>query len=618
MTRKLIVKDGRGQRELLLVGNMVIGRDPTCDVSDANPLLSRRHAEFVVGPQGVSVRDLNSRNGILVNGTKVGDAVLRPGDTVQVGHLQLQFVEEAAPAADVAEPADAEATMAFRPPAHPAGRVATPATAPPVAATPAAPVQEDEKTRMVAAPRMKAPEPAAVVSSPASQNDDAEKTSFIKSPEFRPSVVKTEPRPAPSMASLPKAAAAPPRAQAPAQRSALPTPAKAERAPHVAKQPWTVFVLVQVTILAAIVFLSVEIPMSLWQSRVLNATAESRASALVNWLAADTAAALATGTSVSAAADAVTKEAGVVNALVLSTDGRVLAPASRSEETFATIPGVGAKADDVLRLRRGWNGALIEVARPVQVKDRRAAVAWVTFRPVAPPEAGNGAVVLAVPVIISLVATYLIATLISRRTMRALTTLNEDIELAVGGKLDAIGDPLGAKPVKDLSDAVNYLIARLRAATNDHLGRPDLGAGWARAAEAQQAAQVARASQPAAAPSAAGRDEPSAASQAAPVRVEARIVANSQFRVTEASPACADLLGARPDALIGEHLIDAIPDRQLGDAVMQCLGALKTDGEQRTSVALADRPYEIAVVVSRTGRDQPITVTFTAERVART
>jgi pSer/pThr/pTyr-binding forkhead associated (FHA) protein len=74
---------------------MVIGRDPMCDVSDSDPLLSRRHAEFKESASDVRVRDLGSRNGILVNGVKQAEAVLRAGDVVQIGHLQVKYVEEA-------------------------------------------------------------------------------------------------------------------------------------------------------------------------------------------------------------------------------------------------------------------------------------------------------------------------------------------------------------------------------------------------------------------------------------------------------------------------------------------------------------------------------------------
>ncbi|MFN7917930.1 MAG: FHA domain-containing protein [Vicinamibacterales bacterium] len=94
MIRKLIIGNGRSEREILLVGSITIGRDPSCHVSEPDPLLSRRHAEIVANVHGVSVRDLDSRNGVLVNGEKTREQVLLPGDLVQMGHLQLRYVEE--------------------------------------------------------------------------------------------------------------------------------------------------------------------------------------------------------------------------------------------------------------------------------------------------------------------------------------------------------------------------------------------------------------------------------------------------------------------------------------------------------------------------------------------
>jgi predicted component of type VI protein secretion system len=93
--RKLIVDDGRTTRHVLLVGTITVGRDPSCQISDPDPLLSRRHAEFVVEADRVTLRDLGSRNGILVNGAKMPQRVLASGDLVQFGHLQCQYIEQA-------------------------------------------------------------------------------------------------------------------------------------------------------------------------------------------------------------------------------------------------------------------------------------------------------------------------------------------------------------------------------------------------------------------------------------------------------------------------------------------------------------------------------------------
>jgi len=92
MSKRLLVRDQLGERERLLVGTMTVGRDTRCDISDADPLLSRRHAEFVCRPDSLVVRDLNSRNGISVNGVKVQEAVLRPGDVIKIARLVMTYL----------------------------------------------------------------------------------------------------------------------------------------------------------------------------------------------------------------------------------------------------------------------------------------------------------------------------------------------------------------------------------------------------------------------------------------------------------------------------------------------------------------------------------------------
>ena len=101
MSRRLIVTGGSQKRELVLVDTLIVGRDPACDISEHNdPLMSRRHAAFSADARHAMVKDLGSRNGILVNGTKIPEAQLRNGDVVQIGHLQVKFVDEVGPFRD--------------------------------------------------------------------------------------------------------------------------------------------------------------------------------------------------------------------------------------------------------------------------------------------------------------------------------------------------------------------------------------------------------------------------------------------------------------------------------------------------------------------------------------
>lgn len=115
MSRRLIVSGGSRPLELQLVGTMIVGRDPACEISEqTDPLLSRRHAAFSADARDVTVRDLGSRNGILVNGVKMPESKLRNGDVVQIGHLQVRYVDEVGPFRDLPAP-DSAATKLLDP-----------------------------------------------------------------------------------------------------------------------------------------------------------------------------------------------------------------------------------------------------------------------------------------------------------------------------------------------------------------------------------------------------------------------------------------------------------------------------------------------------------------------
>jgi pSer/pThr/pTyr-binding forkhead associated (FHA) protein len=90
--RGLLVFDGK--RSVLTGERTTIGRSRQCDVviDDAN--VSREHAEVRRTIDGWTVVDLGSTNGIKVNGRRVREAVLSPGDKISLGLIELGFDEE--------------------------------------------------------------------------------------------------------------------------------------------------------------------------------------------------------------------------------------------------------------------------------------------------------------------------------------------------------------------------------------------------------------------------------------------------------------------------------------------------------------------------------------------
>ncbi|MFW6067401.1 MAG: FHA domain-containing protein [Myxococcota bacterium] len=76
------------------IGDFVIGRSSSCHLALDDALVSRRHAVFHVGEDGVTVEDLGSRNGISLNGRRVdGRQPVGHLDRVTIGSQELVLIE---------------------------------------------------------------------------------------------------------------------------------------------------------------------------------------------------------------------------------------------------------------------------------------------------------------------------------------------------------------------------------------------------------------------------------------------------------------------------------------------------------------------------------------------
>jgi predicted component of type VI protein secretion system len=80
----------QGHNIELRPGNVLVGRSSSCHVVLDDALVSRRHAQFVVGPDVVKVEDFGSVNGVQVNSQRIGGVVtLKVGDRVQIGKQEM-------------------------------------------------------------------------------------------------------------------------------------------------------------------------------------------------------------------------------------------------------------------------------------------------------------------------------------------------------------------------------------------------------------------------------------------------------------------------------------------------------------------------------------------------
>jgi hypothetical protein len=93
-SRSKAILVGAGKRTVLGGARILIGRSRECDIQLDDPNTSRRHAEVRREGNGWVVADLGSTNGIKVNGSRVAEAELHPGDEVTLGLVRLRFERE--------------------------------------------------------------------------------------------------------------------------------------------------------------------------------------------------------------------------------------------------------------------------------------------------------------------------------------------------------------------------------------------------------------------------------------------------------------------------------------------------------------------------------------------
>jgi adenylate cyclase len=91
MTLKLISFTGDQDFDLAVDHVYVVGRAVTSDIPIFDPTISRRHAELKVGRHGIALKDLGSSNGTFINGERVTEGTIDPGDSVTFGKVVFQL-----------------------------------------------------------------------------------------------------------------------------------------------------------------------------------------------------------------------------------------------------------------------------------------------------------------------------------------------------------------------------------------------------------------------------------------------------------------------------------------------------------------------------------------------
>src|SRR6202042_2895398 len=100
MAKLVIQNQGMtGRAHELNVDRTTIGRVEDNTFQIADPSVSSHHCEVHLRGNEILIRDLNSTNGSFIGADKITEQVLKPGQTLRLGQVELKLEVEGAPAA---------------------------------------------------------------------------------------------------------------------------------------------------------------------------------------------------------------------------------------------------------------------------------------------------------------------------------------------------------------------------------------------------------------------------------------------------------------------------------------------------------------------------------------
>jgi DNA-binding NtrC family response regulator len=104
----LTVAKGKGTKTHIEVGpeTNVVGRNEACDLVLDDRKVSAVHMELVATERGVRVRDLGSRNGTFLGGTRIGEVYLLKPTSILCGDTVLEFAPSTPEQVDVPDVAE--------------------------------------------------------------------------------------------------------------------------------------------------------------------------------------------------------------------------------------------------------------------------------------------------------------------------------------------------------------------------------------------------------------------------------------------------------------------------------------------------------------------------------
>ncbi len=95
MAKLVVLSAGlTGRTHELKVDKTTIGRVEDNTFQIAEPSVSSHHCEVLLRGSEILVRDLDSTNGTFISGEKIAEKVLKPGELLRLGQIEMRLETE--------------------------------------------------------------------------------------------------------------------------------------------------------------------------------------------------------------------------------------------------------------------------------------------------------------------------------------------------------------------------------------------------------------------------------------------------------------------------------------------------------------------------------------------
>jgi len=112
MPKLVLLSEGlTGRTYELKNGTTTVGRVPDNAFEIAEASVSSHHAELTLRGNDVAVKDLGSTNGTFINGEKIEEGVLKPGQILRLGMIEMRLETGDAAAMATTAPAASKKTL---------------------------------------------------------------------------------------------------------------------------------------------------------------------------------------------------------------------------------------------------------------------------------------------------------------------------------------------------------------------------------------------------------------------------------------------------------------------------------------------------------------------------